>query len=153
VSDRPQPGEGDQPEGELARRVDHLFRSRLNPDTGAQYSYEQVADAINEGHDTPVVSRSYLWQLRTGKRDNPTMRHISAIAGFFGVPEQYFFGDGDVDDGQSAAARAAVAAALEDDQVRRVTMSAVGLSKDAVDGIQQMLDAARRIQGLPDQTP
>jgi len=40
-----------------------------------------------------VASGTYLWLLRTGQWDNPTMKHLIAIARFFGVPPTYFFPD------------------------------------------------------------
>ena len=32
-----------------------------------------------------VISSTYVWQLRTGRRDNPTQKHLSALGAFFGV--------------------------------------------------------------------
>jgi hypothetical protein len=40
-----------------------------------------------------VMSWTYLWLPRTGQRDNPTMKHLIAIARFFGVPPTHFFPD------------------------------------------------------------
>ena len=41
----------------------------------------------------PKVSANYIWQLRTGARNNPSLRHIEALAEYFGVPPTYFFDD------------------------------------------------------------
>lgn len=38
-----------------------------------------------------TISQSYIWQLRKGKKDNPTLKHLQALADFFGVPAAYFF--------------------------------------------------------------
>jgi transcriptional regulator with XRE-family HTH domain len=38
-------------------------------------------------------SSAYLWQLRTGAKDNPTIRHIEALARFFEVSPAHFFDD------------------------------------------------------------
>ena len=51
----------------------------------------------------------------TGQRDNPTIKHLIAIARFFGVPPTYFFPD---DAMQQGAVPAELAAALSDDKVR-----------------------------------
>jgi hypothetical protein len=38
-----------------------------------------------------------LWQLRTGARENLTIRHIAALARFFGVASPYFFDEDLID--------------------------------------------------------
>lgn len=74
----------------LAQRVDHLFKS-VQP-KGREYSYEEVARGC-EQLTSGKFSKTYVWQLRTGQRDNPTKRHLEALAAFFGVPVAYFFDD------------------------------------------------------------
>jgi transcriptional regulator with XRE-family HTH domain len=74
----------------LADKLNHLFR-QVRPRGGQEYSNEQVASAISAGGVT--ISQSYIWQLRKAKKDNPTMRHLQALADFFGVPAAYFFDD------------------------------------------------------------
>ncbi len=74
----------------LADKLNRLF-ARHTARSGQEYSNEQVAGAIA---DTGVtISQSYIWQLRKGKKDNPTFKHLQALAGFFGVPVSYFFDD------------------------------------------------------------
>lgn len=73
----------------LARKLNHLFAS-VHPRGGREYSNEHVAAEI--GHASGVtISQSYIWQLRKGKKDNPTLKHLQALADFFGVPAAYFF--------------------------------------------------------------
>jgi transcriptional regulator with XRE-family HTH domain len=74
----------------LADKLNHLFRV-VRPRNGQEYSNEQVAAAISAGGVT--ISQSYIWQLRKAKKDNPTLRHLQALADFFGVPAAYFFDD------------------------------------------------------------
>jgi transcriptional regulator with XRE-family HTH domain len=81
------------PEGLFAERLDRLFRT-VHPKGRGPYTPTEVADAINQAADDKVVSGTYLWLLRTGQRDNPTMKHLIAIARFFGVPPTYFFSSG-----------------------------------------------------------
>ncbi|MFD7334854.1 hypothetical protein ACFV98_02475 [Streptomyces violascens] len=38
----------------------------------------------------PSFSSTYMWQLRTGRADNPTKKHMDGLAAFFGVPEDYW---------------------------------------------------------------
>ena len=70
----------------LADKLDRLIQANGSP------SLEKVAQAILE-RGGPTISVSYLWLLRTGQKDNPTLRHLEAIAGYFGVPPAYFFDD------------------------------------------------------------
>lgn len=51
-----------------------------------------VAEAIRDGQGVPI-SHTYIWQLRTGRRDNPTVQHLTALATYFGVPVAYFLDD------------------------------------------------------------
>jgi transcriptional regulator with XRE-family HTH domain len=71
----------------LAERLDHLFRTVRRED-GREFSHREVADAITAS-DEPI-SHSYIGQLRTGDKDNPTIKHLRALARFFGVPVEYF---------------------------------------------------------------
>jgi transcriptional regulator with XRE-family HTH domain len=80
------------PEGHFAERLDRLFRT-VHPKDRGPYTPAEVAAAINAEADERVVSGTYLWLLRTGQRDNPTLKHLVAIARFFGVPPTYFFPD------------------------------------------------------------
>jgi transcriptional regulator with XRE-family HTH domain len=75
----------------LAEKVDRLFQT-VHPGRRAEYSFEEVAAKIRSSGG-PTISATYLWQLRKGLRDNPTRRHIEALASFFGVPPGYFFDD------------------------------------------------------------
>ncbi len=59
---------------------------------GHEYTYREVTAAVT-GQDGPTFSPAYLWQLRTGAKDNPTMRHLEALARFFLVSPSYFFDD------------------------------------------------------------
>lgn len=74
------------PEGKrtLASKLDYLFET-VRPRGRTAYTHEEVATEIAK-RGGPTVSASYIWSLRTGKKDNPTMRHLEALADFFGVP-------------------------------------------------------------------
>ncbi|MFJ9416638.1 hypothetical protein ACIRPT_20950 [Streptomyces sp. NPDC101227] len=43
-----------------------------------------------EERGLPTFSATYMWQLRTGRADNPTKKHMDALAAFFGVPQDYW---------------------------------------------------------------
>jgi transcriptional regulator with XRE-family HTH domain len=133
------------PEGLFARRLDHLFRT-VHPKDRGPYTPAEVADAINAAAGGRVVSATYLWLLRTGQRDNPTLRHLLALARFFGVPPDYFLPE---DTRQEKEFPAEVVAALTDDKVRDLALRAAGLSDRSLRAIADMVDSARSVEGLP----
>jgi transcriptional regulator with XRE-family HTH domain len=126
----------------LAQKIDHLFAT-VHP-AGREYTHEQVATAI-EQRGGPTISATYLWQLRTGKRDNPTMRHLEALSSFFGVPPSYFF---DEDTATRVDDQLELLVALRDDHVRNLAILANGLSPETLTTITTMLERARQLEGL-----
>jgi transcriptional regulator with XRE-family HTH domain len=127
----------------LAEKIDHLFTT-VHP-AGREYTHEQVATAI-EQRGGPTISATYLWQLRTGKRDNPTMRHLEALSAFFGVPPSYFF---DEETATRVDDQLDLLVALRDDRVRQLAVLANGLSPETLDTITTMIERARTLEGLP----
>ncbi len=75
----------------LADKLNFLF-AHHTARNGHEFSNEQVAAAIVARGEV-TISQSYIWQLRRSKKDNPTYKHLQALAGFFGVPVSYFFDD------------------------------------------------------------
>ena len=75
----------------IAEKLDRLFR-QARPADQAEPSYMAVAEAIRGEQGVPI-SHTYIWQLRTGRRDNPTVAHLTALATYFGVPVAYFLDD------------------------------------------------------------
>src|SRR5919206_2151096 len=76
----------------LADKLDQLFRT-MHPRGRDEYTYREVAAGIRAQGGPRRMSATYLWQLRTGLKDNPSRRHLEALATFFGVPVSYFFDD------------------------------------------------------------
>ncbi|GAA0399964.1 XRE family transcriptional regulator [Streptomyces luteireticuli] len=126
-------------EQSLAERIERLFRTVRRPDR-TPYSNEEVARACRESTGE-TFSATYLWQLRTGRRDNPTKRHLEALAAFFEVPVAYFF-----DDARSApvAEEVALLSAMRDAGVRDVALRAVNLSPDGLGTVRDLIDAIAR---------
>ncbi|MCL5108049.1 MAG: helix-turn-helix domain-containing protein [Chloroflexi bacterium] len=127
----------------MAEKVDRLFRT-IHPRDREEYSFEDVAAAIRS-RGGPTVSATYLWQLRKGLRDNPTKKHLEALADFFGVSPAYFFDD-------TAAARIDaeldLLAALRDASVRQIALRAFGLSPESLATIASMVERVRQLEGL-----
>lgn len=137
-------GKGEAPQRSLAEKLDHLFET-VHPARG-EYTHQQVADAI-EAAGGPTISATYLWQLRNGKRDNPTMRHLEALSGFFGVPPTYFFDD---DTTERIDAELELLVSLRDASVRQLALRASGLSEDSLGALVDMVERVRKLEGLPD---
>lgn len=132
----------------LAERLNHLFAA-VRPDGGQEYSNEQVAAAITRTGVT--ISQSYIWQLRKGKKTNPTIKHLQALAGFFGVPVSYFLDDeaaGQVNGQLEAlqAEQARLAEALERGEVRLMAMRAGELSPERRKQVMDLLDVVYRLE-------
>jgi transcriptional regulator with XRE-family HTH domain len=138
-----------QPEAErartLAEKVDRLFRT-IHPRERGEYSFEEVAEGIR-ARGGPTVSATYLWQLRRGLRDNPTKKHLEALADFFGVSPSYFF---DEEAAKRIDAELDMLAALRDSPVRQIALRAVGLSAESLATIADMVERVRQLEGIPE---
>jgi transcriptional regulator with XRE-family HTH domain len=129
----------------LAHKIDKLFQVVRRPNHES-YSNEEVARACREATGE-TFSATYLWQLRTGRRDNPTKRHLEALAQFFQVPPAYFFDD---EQGASIAEELELLGALRDAGVRDVALRAVNLSPDGLTTISDMIEAIARREASRD---
>jgi transcriptional regulator with XRE-family HTH domain len=137
---------GDEPAGQasLAEKLDYLFRTVREPGR-REYSNEEVAAAIVRDQGE-TISSSYIWYLRTGQRDNPTLKHLTALAKFFGVPVAYFFDEKIRDE---VKGELALITALKDAGVREVALRAAGLSVESLGTISEMINRVRQLEGLP----
>jgi transcriptional regulator with XRE-family HTH domain len=129
----------------LSEKLDRLFRTVRAPD-GGEYTFEEVADAIR-GRGGPTISATYVWQLRRGIRDNPTKKHLEALADFFGVAPAYFFDDAAA---ERIDAELNLLVAIRDARVRQLALRASGLSTESLDTIAEMVERVRKLEGLQD---
>jgi transcriptional regulator with XRE-family HTH domain len=134
---------GQQGSRTFAERLDFLMRT-VRPAGRGEYSYEELSAAIAD-RGGPTISGSYIWQLRVGRKDNPTKKHIEALAGFFGVPASYFFDDAEA---EKIDSELRLLAAMRDKGVRSVALRSAGLSQGSLDAIGAMIDQTRRLEGL-----
>jgi transcriptional regulator with XRE-family HTH domain len=131
----------------LADKLNRLFAHHTLR-TGHEYSNEQVAAAICARGEV-TISQSYIWQLRKAHKDNPTYKHLQALAAFFGVPVGYFFDDDVTDrvDAQLEKLRAEQARLHElagTDDVRIMAMRAGELSPHRRRLVMDLLDVVYR---------
>jgi transcriptional regulator with XRE-family HTH domain len=128
------------PEGLIASRIEALFASVREPDGGPHPA--EVAAAINTAAGEHVISPTYLWQLRTGRRDNPTYKHLVALARYFDVSPAFFFDE--AESGRGAIPPEA-ALAMRYDEIRQIAIEAAGLSPRSRQAIRDLIASARAI--------
>jgi len=129
---------------EFRERLNRLFAIVHPPDRGP-YTNQEVARLLRE-RGGPTLSHVYLWQLRTGQRDNPTRRHLQALAEFFGVPVAYFF---DSDTVTKIDAELEFVRQLRERGVQRVALRTAGLSPQGIDQLLAAIEHIRGQEGLP----
>lgn len=129
----------------LAEKLDQLFQKMHPPDRG-EYTHKEVADGIRQ-RGGPTVSATYIWQLRRGLKDNPTKKHLEALADFFGVSPSYFF---DEESAMRIHAQLALLAAMRDARVRNIALRAADLSPETLHAIAEIIERTRQIEGLPE---
>jgi transcriptional regulator with XRE-family HTH domain len=92
-----------------------------------------------------TISAVYIWELRKGVKDNPTKKHMEALASFFGVPSGYFMDD-------ALAARVdkqlELAVAGRDGRLLNLALRASGLSDTSIDTILALIEHTRTLEGL-----
>ncbi len=69
----------------LPERLKQLLVEKRKPD-GDRYSYREVAEFTS-------LTPSYISHLVTGKRTNPSLDTLTALAKFFQVNVNYFYGE------------------------------------------------------------
>ncbi|WP_019810351.1 helix-turn-helix transcriptional regulator [Saccharomonospora halophila] len=116
----------------------------MHPDSRGPYDDEELARALG-------VSRQYVWQLRTGRRDEPRHSVAMKIVRFFGVPDDYF-----VNDDTTVAVMRQVQDLLQrrdgatggtdprdDVELRRLTLRILGLSAEERETVSSVVEEIR----------
>jgi transcriptional regulator with XRE-family HTH domain len=129
----------------FAELLDYLFRE-VHPKGRGPYTYAEVSQGIRDTSGV-AISASAIQQLRTGTNTNPKMQTIRALAGFFGVNPGYFF---DEEEAERQRAEIQLVTAMRDQDVRRVALRANGLSTSSLQMLNTVIDQARRLEGMPD---
>ena len=128
----------------LADKLNHLFAT-MRPSGRREYTLEEVAEEITRRKGVSI-SHTYIWQLRTGRRTNPSMNVVEALADFFGVSPAYFFDD---EVAARIEAELRLLAALRDTSVRQIAFRAAGLSPQSLTRIAELVEHVRQLEGLP----
>lgn len=122
----------------LAAKIEKLFQTIKRPD-GSEHSVQEVARWC-ANHTGESFSKQYLWYLRRGDRDNPTKRHLEALARFFDVDESYFF---DAERSRKIQANLDLAVAIREGRVN-TALRAVNLSDEDYAKVTQVLEEFRK---------
>jgi transcriptional regulator with XRE-family HTH domain len=139
-------GEGGMPR--LAAQLNKLFATVPRPDGTTLWTNESAASALTAAG--VATSAAYLSQLRTGKRDNPSARHLAAIARLFQMPMEYFF---DEDLAARIDADMQTLVALRTAGVENIALRAQGLSPASLSGVADMIEHIRRLEQGSAATP
>lgn len=75
------------------------------------------------------------------------MKHLEALAGFFGVAPAYFFND---ESSERIAAQLELIETMRDNDVVEVATRASGLSVETLRTIKGFIERARELEGLAD---
>ncbi|MGH3723152.1 MAG: XRE family transcriptional regulator [Mycobacterium sp.] len=127
----------------LAAKLTKLYEV-MSP-AGEPPSDMAVADGIFE--KTAVqMSAPYLCLLRTGKRTNPTVQNLQAIAEYFGVPASYL-----IDTGADAVIESELrlVKAMRDNGIRDIATRLSGLTPESIGNLAGIVDRLRELENLP----
>lgn len=127
----------------LADRLDLLFLTK-HAAGKVEPRYEEVAAALAAAGG-PSVTGAYLYMLRTGRRTNPRVELLAALARHFGVPVSYF-----LDDAEDISAQLELLATLRDSGAQRLALRAHGLSEGSRAALVAMVEQLRKAEGLGD---
>ncbi|MEU8232638.1 helix-turn-helix domain-containing protein [Actinoplanes sp. NPDC048967] len=132
----------------IAEKLDRLFTQVRSAGQG-EASYMAVAEAIRAQQGIQI-SHTYIWQLRTGRRTNPTVQHLKGLATYFGVPMAYFLDDGEA---RKIDSQLALLGTLRDAKVKEIALRAADVSPSSRDTIGELVRKVwelERDRGKPD---
>jgi len=129
----------------IAEKLDRLFR-QVRAAGQAEPSYMAVAEAIRTVQGVSI-SHTYIWQLRTGRRDNPTVQHLTALATYFGVPVAYFLDD---EQFRRIDAQLELLQTIRDAGVTEIALRAADVSPDGRHMINELIRKVWESERRPD---
>ena len=130
----------------LAEKTEWLFQNVRNPEDGQPYSNARIAAKIERLSGFSVTPTT-VWNIRTGKSDNPSWRLIEGLAKAFGVTPMYFTDD---EATQQTQEELALLAALRDAGVRNLALRAAGLSPESLATVRELIERVRQLERVSD---
>lgn len=133
-----------QPAGRtLGEKIEWLIRHRWPGDAPPPRTNADIADAITAATGEELSSTG-VWKLRTGRGDNPTLKTLTAMARFFGVPVGYF---GDEEAAESIGDEFALLELLRDEGIGRAGLrSLTGLSSHGRRAVAEIIETISRME-------
>jgi transcriptional regulator with XRE-family HTH domain len=117
----------------------------LRANTEAPHSYRELSSAIDKAGG-PAMSPAYIQQLATGKRINPKIHYVEALARLFGVPVTYFFDEEEIADPSAATE-------VRGNEAKLMAMRAQELSPEGRRQVMDLLDLVERYERAERQHP
>jgi transcriptional regulator with XRE-family HTH domain len=117
----------------------------LRANSEAPHSYRELSSAIDKAGG-PAMSPAYIQQLATGKRINPKIHYVEALARLFGVPVTYFFDDEEITEPSPAAE-------ARGNEAKLMAMRAQELSPEGRRQVMDLLDLVERYERAERQHP
>jgi transcriptional regulator with XRE-family HTH domain len=135
--------------GSLAYKLTQLLDQCINPKNGKPYSLPRITRQINDMVDSQFkdlseeerkrrkLSRTYLWELKTGRKPNPTLDILRSLAAYLDVTVGYLSSD----------------PSSEDEEARHLVrpdlnMRTRGLSPRGIENVLAWIEHARELEGL-----
>ena len=112
---------------DFAEKLNMLFEMKRKSD-GSKYSQEDVIQGTNG-----VLTRAYLWKLRTGRAKNPGFNIVQALADFFEVDINFFRTD-------ESQPEEIVEKSVRDELLEQMSLRASMHSDDTIKAIISMMD-------------
>jgi transcriptional regulator with XRE-family HTH domain len=134
-------------DGAFSDRLEYLFRTMPNPE-GRRYTAEEIARrATDLGYP---ISAVYVAQLRSGLKQNPSLKHATGLAAAFDVDIRFFTDEEAWQRGRQEIEylRLSTAPGLE-----AVAFRAMDLSQQSLASLIDYLKFLRVQEGLPPDPP
>jgi len=112
---------------DFADKLNMLFEKKTKRD-GSRYTQEEVIRGTKG-----VLTRAYLWKLRTGRAKNPGFNIVQALADFFEVDINYFRTD-------ASQPEEIIGKSLRDDLLEELVLRASMFSDETIKVIISMME-------------
>ena len=130
----------------LAEKTEWLFQNVRDPADGQPYSNARIAAKIEQCMPGFSVTATTIWNIRTGKSENPSWRLIEGLAKAFGVSPLYFSDDDETEVRQTQD-ELALLAALRDTTVRQLALRAQGMTPESLATVLELVERVRQLEG------
>jgi transcriptional regulator with XRE-family HTH domain len=135
--------EGERSARTLGEKIEWLVQYMWPADAPPPRTHADVAEAISKATGEEMSSTS-IWKLRTGRGDNPTLKTLTALATFFGVPIGYF---GEGKESKSVQEQVVLLALLKEKGISAAALRSLAeLSPGTRQMVTDMIESATRVE-------